>query len=278
MSQRRMFSPQIIDSDAFLDMPVSTQNLYFHLGMRADDDGFVSSPKKIIRLIGGTEDDLKVLLAKRFLLSFDDGIVVIKHWRINNYIRSDRYKETTYLEQKNILRVKENGSFTLDEEQGEHISLVPWKSDAEKSRVAINKGIESGIPTGIPLGDAGKVRLGKVRLGKDKTTEKISVDPLDLELATQLYNLIMINTSTFKKPNLEKWADHVRLMRERDNRTIEQINFLIKWSQKHDFWASNILSTAKLRYKFDTLVAQVKRDFKGRTGGSKGKTIIGFNL
>lgn len=91
-----MFSPDIVDSDAFLDMPTSSQLLYFHLGMRADDDGFVN-PKKIMRMVGANGDDLKVLLTKRFLLPFESGVVVIKHWLIHNLIRKDRYKETMYV-------------------------------------------------------------------------------------------------------------------------------------------------------------------------------------
>lgn len=112
MAERRMFAKCITESDAFLDMPLSTQALYFHLGMVADDDGFVSSPKKITRSINASEDDLKLLLAKRFVLGFESGIVVIKHWKMNNYIRNDRYKETTYLEEKKMLELKENGSYT----------------------------------------------------------------------------------------------------------------------------------------------------------------------
>jgi hypothetical protein len=112
MAQKRMFSLEIVDTDAFLEMPASSQALYFHLSMRADDDGFVSNPKKIIKMLGSNDDDLKILLTKRFILSFDDGIIVIKHWRINNYIQSDRYKPTKYIEQKNQLTLKENGSYT----------------------------------------------------------------------------------------------------------------------------------------------------------------------
>ena len=86
-----MFSKKVVDSDMFLDMPLSTQCLYFHLALRADDDGFINNPKRIQKMIGVSEDDLKLLLAKRFLISFDNGVVVIKHWRIHNYIRNDRF-------------------------------------------------------------------------------------------------------------------------------------------------------------------------------------------
>ncbi|OSA88361.1 UNVERIFIED_ORG: hypothetical protein B2H93_18230 [Clostridium botulinum] len=118
MADKRMFSKQIIDSDAFLEMPLSTQALYFHLSMRADDDGFLNNAKKIMRLICANQNDYDLLLAKRFTIQFDDGICVIKHWRINNYLRKDRYKETLYKEEKAQLRIKENGTYTLDTDVG----------------------------------------------------------------------------------------------------------------------------------------------------------------
>ena len=112
IAERRMFAKTIIDSDAFLDMPLSTQALYFHLSMRADDDGFINNPKKIQRMIGSSDDDLKVLIAKRYLLPFESGVVVIKHWKIHNYIQKDRYKPTVYTEEKSMLAVKANGVYT----------------------------------------------------------------------------------------------------------------------------------------------------------------------
>lgn len=115
MAERRMFAKTIIDSDAFLDMPLSSQAFYFHLSMRADDDGFINNPKKIQRMVGASDDDFKLLIAKSFLIPFENGIVVIKHWKIHNYIQSDRYKETVYLEEKGMLKLKENKAYTLDE-------------------------------------------------------------------------------------------------------------------------------------------------------------------
>lgn len=112
MAERRMFSKKITTSDAFLEMPDSAQNLYFHLSMDADDDGFVGSPKSIMRLVRAKEDDMKLLVAKSFIIPFESGIIVIKHWRINNLIRSDRYKPTTYTEERAMLAVKENGAYT----------------------------------------------------------------------------------------------------------------------------------------------------------------------
>ena len=114
MAERRMFAKTIIDSDAFLDMPQSTQLLYFHLSMRADDDGFVNNPKNIMRMIGAKTDDLNVLFTKKFLLPFESGVVVIKHWRIHNYIQKDRYKQTKYKDEKNTLYLDENNAYTQD--------------------------------------------------------------------------------------------------------------------------------------------------------------------
>lgn len=112
MAERRMFAKTIIDSDAFLDMPLSTQALYFHLSMRADDEGFINNAKKIAKMIGGTEDELKLLIAKRFIIPFESGVVVIKHWKIHNYIRGDRIKATVYQEEKLTITTKDNGSYT----------------------------------------------------------------------------------------------------------------------------------------------------------------------
>lgn len=136
MAQRRMFSLQIVDTDAFLDMSQTAQLLYFHLAMRADDDGFIGNPKKISRIIGSNDDDMKVLFAKRFLLSFDSGVIVIKHWKIHNYIQKDRYTETKYLEEKSKISEKENGSYT---ECIQNVSSLDTQVRLGKSKVRIGK-------------------------------------------------------------------------------------------------------------------------------------------
>ena len=144
MAERRMFAKTIIDSDLFLDMPASTQLLYFHLAMRADDDGFVNSPKKIQRMIGCSDDDVRVLISKQFIIPFESGIVVIKHWKIHNYLRSDRYNPSVRPE-KNLLVLDENKVYQMSTD---------------------------GIPHDIPAVDAGKVRLGKVSEDKDNMSDK----------------------------------------------------------------------------------------------------------
>lgn len=137
MAERRMFSKTIIDSDAFLDMPLSTQALYFHLSMRADDDGFVNNAKKIQRMLGCNDDDLRVLLSKNFVIPFEEGVCVIKHWKIHNYIQKDRYKPTVYAELKEKLSIKNNDVYSMDTKCIQDV----YKMDTQ-------------------------VRLGKVRLAK----------------------------------------------------------------------------------------------------------------
>lgn len=151
MANRRMFTKQIIDSDAFLDMPLSSQTLYFHLSMRADDDGFINNPRKIQRMIGASDDDLKLLIGKRFIIAFENGVIVIKHWRMHNAIRKDRYTPTQYQEELKRLTVKENGSYT---ENGNHLATT-WQPD-------------------------GNHLQPQVRLGKDRL-EKNSAEPSEIK-------------------------------------------------------------------------------------------------
>lgn len=153
MAHKRMFTTQIVDSDAFLDMPLSAQSLYFHLNMRADDDGFVNNPKKIQRMIGASDDDLRLLILKRFILAFDNGIIAIKHWRMHNTLRKDRYCPTQYQEQFAALEVKENGAYT---ERGNRLATI-WQPDGNQLATQISIGKVS----------IGKDSEDKDRLGKD---------------------------------------------------------------------------------------------------------------
>lgn len=140
MAERRMFSKTIIDSDAFLDMPLSTQALYFHLSMRADDDGFINNPRKIQRMIGANDDDFKLLIAKRFIILFDSGVIAIKHWKIHNYIRGDRKKQTNYVKEMSLLTEKSNGAYSLKSEE----PLFIEEETAETKRQKAYK--ESSLP------------------------------------------------------------------------------------------------------------------------------------
>lgn len=186
-----MFAKTIIDSDAFLDMPLSTQALYFHLSMRADDEGFINNPKKIQRMVGSSEDDLKLLTAKRFILAFDSGVIVIKHWKLHNYIRSDRFKPTMYLEEKSQLITKENKAYSV------------------------------GMTVGIPEADHldTQVRLGKVRLGKDSKDILSSSDEQDNVPYKEIIDYLNLKanksyrhkTPAHKKFIKARWNDGFRL-------------------------------------------------------------------
>lgn len=153
MASRRMFSREITDSDFFIDLPLSSQALYFHLGMTADDDGVVNNPSAIRRMIGASEDDIKLLIAKRFLIAFENGVIVIKHWKINNSIQKDRYKPSKFQKELETLTTKPNGAYTflvstLDTE---------WIQNGYKLDTQTRQG---------------KVRQGKERTGKTTPMEK----------------------------------------------------------------------------------------------------------
>lgn len=164
MAERRMFAKTIIDSDAFLDMPHSTQLLYFHLSMRADDDGFINNPKNIMRMIGCKDDDLSVLITKKFIIPFESGVVVIKHWKIHNYIAKDRYKETKYKDEKALLTLDENNSYTTC------IQDV-YKMDTQDrlGKVSIGKdNIDNNIPASEDKSSTASVKASKHKYGEYK--------------------------------------------------------------------------------------------------------------
>ncbi len=153
MAERRMFAKTIVLSDAFLDLPMSARCLYFTLGMLADDDGFVNAPRSIMRQCGASDDDMKLLLAKKFALLFDSGVIVIKHWRINNYLQKDRYKDTKYLEERAQLMQDQNGAYTL--------------KDPEESMYTQDAYTQDRI-------GKDRIELGKDRIGKDSEKEYLS--------------------------------------------------------------------------------------------------------
>lgn len=143
MAERRMFSQKIVESDAFTDMPLSAQALYFHLNMNADDDGFVNSPKKIARSVGASEKDLKTLIEKRFLIAFPSRVVVIKHWLMHNYIRPDRYKKTEYQEEFSQLYIKPNKAYT---ENPEHANGEKQQNSAKNQDSFGSEMDANGLP------------------------------------------------------------------------------------------------------------------------------------
>lgn len=165
MAEKRMFAKTIIDSDAFIDMPMSARLLYYDLAMRADDDGFVNSPKRIMRTIGASQDDLLILIGRKFIIPFDNGIVVIKHWRLHNYIRKDTYTPSPYIDQKAMLEMDEKKIYHL-KNQEETI----YVNDSSTSRPRVV--------------DVDKNRIDKIRLDKISIEEESDDIPdFDLEEA-----------------------------------------------------------------------------------------------
>ena len=146
MAKKRMFNVDIVGSDAFLDLPHTAQALYFQLGMRADDDGFVGNPKTIQRIAGTKASDLELLVKKRFILQFPSGVIVIKHWKINNDIKKDRYSPTVYTDEFQMLSTKENKAYTernanvstLDTEPEQNVPTLDTQYSIDKDRLDKN--------------------------------------------------------------------------------------------------------------------------------------------
>lgn len=218
MAEKRMFSKQIIDSDAFLDMPLSTQALYFHLNMRADDDGFIDSPKKIMKMIGCSGDDLKILLGKRYILSFESGVIVIKHWRIHNTLQKDRYKETTYLEEKSLLELKKNKSYT------ENRDLINVSSEMFPNCIQNVSKVET------------QIRLDKIRLDKNSIKKDILCSPEDERLIASNENFEKIYALYPKKTGKAKALEYY--MQWHRGRKLSGFDKAIKLTNKQMYLAT----------------------------------------
>lgn len=214
MAQRRMFSKQITDTDVFLDMPATAQNLYFHLNMHADDDGFLGNAKTIRRMIGASEDDLKVLVAKQFILIFPDGVAVIRDWHIHNYIQKDRYHPTVYEKDKQKLKVNNTKQYELQ---------LPKKPIESAIQEDVSEVDTSCIQDDNKMDT--EVRLGKVRLGKSKNNKKgtsQSAEPIPYKGIIDYLNKktnknLDYTTPTYQRIIRGRWHD-----KKRKNLTIEQ--------------------------------------------------------
>ena len=176
MAERRMFAKTIIDSDAFLEMPMSARLLYYDLSMRADDDGFINSPKKIMKFIGATNDDMNILILRKFIIPFDNGVVVVKHWRIHNYIRKDTYNETQYKEEKSMLELDENKAYRVRQLSVDEPST--------------------------------QVRLGKDRLDKDSIYITQSDEPKETRHKYGEYKNVLLSDKDFEKLKAEFPSDY----------------------------------------------------------------------
>ena len=191
MAERRMMSKSIIKSDTFLDMPATTQNLYFHMLLDADDDGFINAPKSIMRMIGAKEDDMKVLTAKQFVIPFESGVVVIKDWKIHNYIQNDRYKPSA-LPERDLINIQKDKSYTL-------------KADVS------NMDAKCIQPVSIGKDRIGKVRLGKDRIGKDRIDILCHVSHDDVDKSHfEIIEYLNLKTGSKFKPTTKPYVQAIR--------------------------------------------------------------------
>lgn len=211
MAERRMFAKSIIDSDNFLEMPQTTQNLYFHLSMRADDDGFINNPKSIMRTVGCSNDDMKVLISRQFIIPFESGVVVVKHWRVHNYIQKDRYKETVFFDEKNLLEVDKNNIYqTLDTDCIQNVSIMDTQDRLGKDRLGKDRLESEGAKLPTPNPSRHKYGEYKNVLFSDDEFEKLKTEfPNDWnERIERLSEYIASSGKSYKNhlATIRRWA------------------------------------------------------------------------
>ena len=244
MAERRMFAKTIVDSDMFIDMPMSARLLYYDLAMRADDDGFVNSPKKIMRFVGASMDDMNVLIAKQFIIPFESGVVVIKHWKIHNYIQKDRYKATSYQAEKESLTLK-NGTYYTDD--------LPDVSNLDTECIQDVYSLDTQVRLG-------KDRLGKDRLGKDRVRDRDrDRDRQELESAHAPENLPLeiaenknnknnendFNNSDNKKPTRHKYGIYKNVLLTDEDMEKLKSEFPDDWQNRIERLSEYIASSGK---------------------------------
>lgn len=202
-----MMSKSIIKSDTFLDMPATTQNLYFHMLLDADDDGFINAPKSIMRMIGAKDDDMKVLAAKQFVIPFESGVVVIKDWKIHNYIQNDRYKPST-LPERDLLNIQKDKTYTL-------------KSDVSRMDTECIQTVSIGKDR------LGKVRLGKDRIGKDSIDTLCHVSHDDVDKShIEIIEYLNLKTGSKFKPTTKPYVQAIR-SRLKEGYTVDDFKTVI---------------------------------------------------
>lgn len=211
MAERRMFAKTIVDSDAFLEMPVSSQLLYFHLSMRADDEGFINNPKSIMRTVGSKDDDMNMLIVKKFIIPFESGVVVIKHWKIHNYIQSDRFIATKYNEEKSMLELDENKAYRV------------CKNDMDTECIQDVYNLDTQV-------SIGKVSIGKDIVSKDKKGRFTPPTLQEVEVYAQERNRLDLAKTFFEFYNAGDWFD-------------SKGNKVKNWKQKFITWEKSNYET-----------------------------------
>lgn len=226
MAQKRMFSKIITESDQFLDMSLSTQALYFHLGMQADDEGFVS-PTRIMRMIGAQIDELKVLISKNFIIPFENGVVVIRHWKLNNIIQKDRRKDTIYLHELSNLSQDNSGVYNMDTKCIQDVSVD-------------------------------KIRLGKVSIDKDsKDKTSTIVEEAEPKFGNEDINWVIQEFETIMGFKSSGTKDRFMAKHLLNNFSKEQLTAMLKYLSTQEY-APRVGSVEKLWYKRGDIIAGIK--------------------
>jgi len=215
MAERRMFSKTIIDSDKFTDMPLSTQALYFHLSMRADDDGFVNNPKKIQRMIGCADDDFKLLILKSFVIGFESGVIVIKHWRMHNYIQKDRYKETIYSDEKRTLQLKDGREYVKNDDCIQNGYTMDTQVSIGKVSLELGKDsiVKDSIELNVESDDSSPAKPTKHKYGEYKNVLLTDEELDKLKNEFPDYEQKIENLSSYIESKGAKYKSHLATIR-----------------------------------------------------------------
>jgi len=263
MANRRMFSMDIVGADKFLDMPASAQALYFHLGMRADDDGFLASPVSVLRMIGSCKDDLTLLAAKGFVIPFASGVCVIRHWGINNYIQSDRYHPTIHAEEKAQL-VKTRNTYDFPASTGDNfVSRLDTTCTQPVSILdtEVRLGYIEEYPNGYsPLEPAGS-GAEKEASPKRKPPQYAPASK-HYRAAKWLADDCQKTQASFRYPSeasLQQQADALRKLEELDGVPWEQVRETLMFARADDFWQANTQSAVPFRKKYNQIRGALER-------------------
>ena len=275
MAERRMFAKTIIDSDMFIDMPMSARLLYYDLAMRADDDGFVNSPKKIMKFVGASVDDMNVLIAKQFIIPFESGVVVIKHWKIHNYIQKDRYKATSYQAEKESLTLK-NGTYYTDD--------LPDVSNLDTECIQDVYSLDTQVRLGKDRLGKDRIELGKDRVrDRDRDRERQELESahapenLPLEIAENKNNKNNendFNNSDNKKPTRHKYGTYKNVLLTDEDMEKLKSEFPDDWQNRIERLSEYIASSGKA-YKnhLATIRVWAKKDKERETLKNEDKNI-----
>ena len=212
MAQKRMFNTSVVGTDSFMEMPDSSQNLYFHLSMYADDDGFVDKWKQIMRMTGKKDDDMKILIAKSFIIPFDSGVIVIKHWRLNNYIQKDRYKETIHIAEKSMLELDENGVYTPCIQDGYKMDTQYSidKSSIEKEKIYKKESPISDTQNHDENPKKSSVKETKIHFAEFVTMTNAEYDKLVSTYGVDFTNQCITRLDNYKGANGKKYKSDFR--------------------------------------------------------------------